>query len=414
MKKILSLILSASLLFITSCSKPEYINLMENVSGESVSISENSVDRDRAYCDFAVKVFKESINKEGKNTLISPLSIIYALGLTANGADGNTLSQMEEVFGTKIEDLNEYLYSYSKSKEGKTEAKLNLANSIWFIDDKNRLEVKESFLKTNATYYNAAANKADFKNPQTIDDINNWVKENTDGTIEKIINKIDVDSVMFLINALAFEAEWMEIYEKKSVKDGEFITEDGKKIETEFMKSGGEKYIYEENAEGFMKQYKGGYAFAALLPKEGMNIEEYVSSLSGEKISKILNGKYPPVSEYEVTASVSLPKFETEFELEMSDVFQNLGMKDAFNGEANFSKLDEKNPILISKILHKTYISVGEKGTKAGAATSVEFKDGAMESVVKKINLNRPFVYMIVDTTSNTPLFIGTMMNPSI
>jgi len=415
MKKILCILLSASLLFISACAKtePEYQDLMENIIGENVSVLETLSDGDKAYHDFALKVFKESLNKD-KNTLISPLSVIYALGLTANGADGNTLSQMEDVFGIKIDALNEYLYSYAKQKEEKTEAKLNIANSIWFTDDESRLKISESFLKTNATYYKAAANKADFKNPQTVNDINNWVKENTDGTIDKIINEISPDSIMFLINALSFEAEWMEIYEKKSIKDGEFITSDQKKIKTEFMHSSGEKYLWEENAEGFMKKYNGGYAFAALLPKEGMSLEEYVNSLTGEKISNILNGKNPPISEYEVTASVALPKFETEYELEMSYIFQNLGMKDAFTPKADFSKLGENNQAHIGKILHKTFISVDERGTKAGAVTSVDIKDGAFESVTKQITLNRPFLYMLVDTTTNTPIFIGTMMNPSI
>ncbi|MBO7254584.1 MAG: hypothetical protein J6V36_04700, partial [Clostridia bacterium] len=146
----------------------KYQNLMVNISSESVSPLEDLSQGNEAYCDFALKVFKESLNKEGKNTLISPLSVIYALGLTANGADGNTLSQMEEVFGIKIDDLNEYLYSYAKQKEEKTEAKLNIANSIWFTDDENLLKINNEFLQKNANYYKAAANKADFSDEQTL------------------------------------------------------------------------------------------------------------------------------------------------------------------------------------------------------------------------------------------------------
>ncbi len=385
---------------------PKYQNLMVNISPENVSSLEDLSQGNKAYQDFALKVFKESLSKEGKNTLISPLSVIYALGLTANGADGNTLSQMEEVFGIKIDPLNEYLYSYAKQKEEKTEAKLNIANSIWFTDNENLLKINNEFLQKNANYYKAAANKADFSDEQTLKDINNWVKEKTDGAIEEIISKIEANDVMFLINALSFEAEWREKYTEGSVRAGEFITENGEKIETEFMHSNVSIYLSDDNSVGFMKEYKGGYAFAALLPKEGMTIEEYVSTLSGDKISNILNSK----SNYETITS--LPKFETEYDISMVKVFQRLGMTDAFEN-ANFSKMGEADELKIGDILHKTFISVGELGTKAGAATAVIMEAEGEPAEIKYVNLSRPFVYMLVDTTTNTPIFIGTMMNPA-
>ncbi len=384
----------------------KYKNLLAEISPESVEALEDLSKGNKAYCDFAVNVFKESISKEGKNTLISPLSIIYALGLTANGADGNTLSQMEEVFGTKIEDLNEYLYSYAKQKAENDSAKLSIANSIWFTDNENMLKVNKDFLQKIANYYNAAANRANFADEQTLKDINGWVKEKTDGTIEEIINKIDADDVMFLINALAFEAEWVEKYSEWNVREGDFTSENGEKIKTDFMYSDVSEYLSDENSEGFMKQYKGGYAFVALLPKEDISIEEYVDTLSGEKISNILNSKI-----YCETIT-SIPKFETEYDISMVEVFKELGMTDAF-GNADFSKLGEGDGLIIGDILHKTYISVGEQGTKAGAATAVIIEAEGAPVEIKEVYLNRPFVYMLVDTTTSTPFFIGTMMNPS-
>jgi serpin B len=216
---------------------------------------------------------------------------------------------------------------------------------------------------------------------------------------------------MFLINALAFEDEWLIQYDSEySVRDGDFTTANGEKVTAQFMHGDTEKYIYDENAEGFIKRYKGKYAFAALLPKEGMSIEEYVSTLSGEKISTILNRE----ETYNFELYTSLPKFETEYSIEMKDIFKSLGMTDSFIPHiANFSKMGEADGLHIASILQKTFISVGELGTKAGAASVVIMKDDCCPMETKTIHLNRPFVYMLIDTTTNTPFFMGTMMNPS-
>ncbi|MBE6648521.1 MAG: serine protease [Ruminococcaceae bacterium] len=408
MKKFLCLLLILSTCIICSCSQEaKYQDLMKNITPSAVSPEENIEGENKAYTEFAVELFKKSLSEDGKNTLISPLSVIYALGLTANGADGNTLSQMEDVLNFNVSDLNNYLYSYAKQKAKDESATLSIANSIWFIDDEERLKVNHDFLQKNADYYNAAANRADFSDPDTVKDINNWVKDNTKGMIPEIVSEIEPDNVMFLINALAFEAEWEEKYKKGSIKDGTFTLEDGTKQKVEFMHSDEYRYIGDENSKGFMKNYKGKYAFAALLPNEGISIDEFVSTLSGEKITNILTTLG---SRYCIT---SMPKFETEYNVEMAEIFKSLGMTDAFiEGVADFSKMGEAKELHIDNIIHKTFISVGELGTKAGAATAVIMSDGGMfPSEITEIHLNRPFVYMLVDTENNIPLFMGTLMS---
>lgn len=384
------------------------INLMSEIKSNEVLPSETLDKGNQAYNNFSVELFKKSLSKDGENTLISPLSVIYALGLTANGANGETLKQMEDVFGISVDELNQYLYSYLKQKATEDAAKLSIANSIWFAD---RFAPRADFLQKNADYYNAAAYKANFSDSKTVADINNWISEKTKGMIKEVIKEIDPDTVMFLINALAFEDEWLIQYDSEySVRDGEFTTANGEKVTAQFMHGDNEKYIYDENAEGFIKYYKGKYAFAALLPKEGMSIEEYVSTLSGEKISTILNRE----ETYNFELYTSLPKFETEYSIEMKDVFKELGMTDAFLAyTANFSKMGEADGLHIASILQKTFISVGELGTKAGAASVVIMNAESCPMERKTIHLNRPFVYMLIDTTTNTPFFVGAMMNPA-
>jgi len=386
--------------------EPKYKNLMSGITASDIAVLEDMTEGNKSYTNFAMELFKKSLSEDGKNTLISPLSVIYALGLTANGADGNTLSQMEDVLNFNISDLNNYLYSYAKQKAQDDSATLSIANSIWFTDDEGMLKVNHDFLQTNADYYNAAANRANFADPDTVKDINNWVKENTKGMIPEIINELEPTDVMVLINALAFEAEWSKEYEKGSIREGVFTLEDGTEQNVEFMHSEEHRYIGDENSKGFMKYYKGKYAFAALLPNENISIDEFVSTLSGEKITNMLTTLSSR------TCYTSIPKFETEYDVRMVNIFKSLGMTDAFSGgTADFSKMGEADGRHLGNIIHKTFISVGELGTKAGAATAVIMKAECSPTDVVNISLNRTGVYMLVDTENSVSLLIGTLMN---
>lgn len=403
------LLVCAMAVNLTSCTmKVQAKDLMEGITPNNVDALDDLSSQNADVTDFAIRLFKAS-NENGKNTLISPLSVLCALAMTANGAEEETLAQMEEVLGMTTDELNLYLYSYMKNLPQGDKYKLSLANSIWFTEDE-RFTVNQDFLQTNADYYGADIYKAPF-DKQTLKDINNWVKQNTDGMIPEILDQIPPEAIMYLVNALAFEAEWSEIYEKHQVKDGEFTKEDGTKQDVEFMYGSEGTYFEDEKATGFMKRYKGGkYAFVAMLPNEGVTVSEYIASLDGESLNALLaNPQY-------ATVHTSIPKFETEYKVEMSEILQGMGMTEAFDMyNADFEGLGTSTGgnIYISRVLHKTFISVGEKGTKAGAATIVEMKDGAAAEPTepKEVYLDRPFVYMLVDCENNIPFFIGTMMD---
>jgi len=403
------LLVCAMAVNLTGCTmKVQAKDLMEGITPNNVDALDDLSSQNADVTDFAIRLFKAS-NENGKNTLISPLSVLCALAMTANGAEEETLAQMEEVLGMTTDELNLYLYSYMKNLPQGDKYKLSLANSIWFTEDE-RFTVNQDFLQTNADYYGADIYKAPF-DKQTLKDINNWVKQNTDGMIPEILDQIPPEAIMYLVNALAFEAEWSEIYEKHQVKDGEFTKEDGTKQDVKFMFGSEGTYFEDEKATGFMKRYKGGkYAFVAMLPNEGVSVSEYIASLDGESLNALLaNPQY-------ATVHTSIPKFETEYKVEMSDILQSMGMTEAFDMyNADFEGLGTSTGgnIYISRVLHKTFISVGEKGTKAGAATIVEMKDGAAAEPTepKEVYLDRPFVYMLVDCENNIPFFIGTMMD---
>lgn len=176
--------------------------------------------------------------------LISPTSVLTALAMTANGAENDTLDQMEAVFGIEIEPLRDYMKSYIENLPNKDKYKLHMANSIWIKDDEN-FTVNEDFIKTSETCFKAEVYEKEF-NQKTLKEINKWVKKNTDGMIEEILNEIPQDAVMFLINALAFDAEWAEIYETTQVRDGKFTLSNGMQQDVEYMYSDENVYLEDE------------------------------------------------------------------------------------------------------------------------------------------------------------------------
>lgn len=412
MKRFLSfvLVMVFALSAFTACGVPQFDDLMDGITprGNAGDAAELTDVSDAAVTDFAVRLFKASM-KDGENTLISPLSVLVALSMTANGADNETLSQMEAVLGMPIDQLNTWISTYMANLPEEEKYKLSLANSIWFTDDE-RFTVNQDFLQTNANYYGADIYRAPFDD-DTCKDINKWVKDNTDGMIKNILDQIPQEAVMYLINALAFDAEWQDIYFENQVREGEFTTENGEKRNVDMMYSEENKYLEDKHATGFIKYYKDRkYAFAALLPKEGTTVSEYIASLDGEHLNELLtNAK-------SVFVNTSIPKFETEYDVDMSAVLSGMGMPDAFSGAtADFSKLGHSTAgnIFINRVLHKTFISVDERGTKAGAATVVEMNDECALIIEdpKQVFLDRPFVYMLIDCETNLPFFIGTMMD---
>lgn len=170
----------------------------------------------------------------GKNILISPLSIVSALGMVANGANGQTLSEMEQVLDAGIQGLNDYLKTYAAYLPSNEKYKVGLANSIWFKDDEG-LTVNRDFLQTNKDYYDTGIYKVPF-NESTKNAINNWVQEKTSGMLEKLLEEAPPeDAVMYLLNALSFDAEWENIYKDTQLCAGEFTSENGEKQTVEFM-----------------------------------------------------------------------------------------------------------------------------------------------------------------------------------
>lgn len=420
MKKILLIALILMMIMsLASCGQQVRI---EMYSGETVNLtaeaklSATPLAPDR-YCSageyesiraMAMELFRETASRsEAENLLISPVSIMAALAMTAQGAEDETLAQFEAVFGKEPAFAASLLSSYTDTITMHNEtAEVNLANSVWIRDDAERLAVKEEFL-AKCNVMRAEVFRSAF-NDGTVRDINDWVENNTDGMIDEILDEIPEAAVIYLVNALAFDNEWQHIYEKYQIREGEFTTVSGEKQKVDFMYSMEGTFLKDDKATGFIKPYKDDFSFVAILPDEGVSVDEYIAGMNADTLSNLIEGGKESYS-----VSAGLPKFINETSENLVPVLEAMGLTEMFDAEnADFGAMaaSTRGNIFISRVAHKAFIEVDSEGTRAAATTMVEASDGCA-MVSEEVILNRPFIYIIVDDYSNErlPLFIGTV-----
>ncbi len=442
LKKFISAVIAISLVMgMCSCSDSSTTETKKNptasqsASGEPFKPGEDVVSPTAAYQfvpaadissdekfliganEFSVDLFRNTVMKDlenGKNTLVSPESVLFALGMTSNGAKGDTLKQMQKVLCKDLDTdtFNKNMNKLMTSAQSSSDFKFSIANSVW-VKDMQGMTLTEQFARSCKQMYNAEMFKAPF-NDETLKQMNNWVNEKTDKMIPKIIDEFGDDTAAVLLNCIAFDAKWEKPYEKKDVVENrEFNLQSGKTVNCSMMHSEEKLYVSDDKSQGFIKNYKGGkYAFMAILPNEDVSLSDYVKSMTAQSFAKMYAGK---TTQYQVFASV--PKFKYDYSAKLNDTLKQMGITDAFDGEkADFSGMTEQQKLFISNVLHKTHIELDEEGTKAAAATAVTMDvSGALPAKedIKEIRLDRPFAYAIMDTQTGLPVFMGTVCDPT-
>ena len=256
--------------------------------------------------------------------------------------------------------------SYLAHLPSEDKAKFAAANSVWL--KKSPLAFRKEFLQTNADYFGADIFSSEF-DEKTLSDINQWVSDCTNGMIPEILDEIPPLTVMYLINALSFDAEWQTIYREEQIYESAFINSDGKTERVSMMCAEESCYLHDGKATGFAKPYVSGYSFVAMLPDEGVTLEEYIPSMSLTDIAQQIR------SDEKEPVMAAIPKFNTAYAAELSNILKQAGMTDAFDPDnADFTEMADVKPgdLYINRVLHKTAINVDERGTKAGAVTAVE------------------------------------------
>ena len=371
-------------------------------------------DAATAATDFAVRLFRTA-SDGADNALLSPLSVLSALAMLTNGARDETLAQIETAVGMTVGEMNDFFLSYLAGLSRGEKSELTLSDSIWFRSD-GSIEIDPAFLQTNADVYGADAYGAPF-DEGTLRKINEWVNEKTDGMIPSLLDEISRNAVLYLINALSFDAEWKQHFESDYVRTGDFKTGSGEIVTVSYMQEinfhgTGTYYLADERAVGMYKYYDGEqYAFVALLPNEGISVSDYLASLDGGKLRSLLSQKQQPAE-----LRVKIPKFEIKYETELAGALAQMGMTDVFDSErADLSGIGRSpfGNLYLDCVIHKTFIAVNEKGTRAGATSALGIYGATADAELKEVYLTRPFVYMLIDCNAGLPLFIGTLNDPT-
>lgn len=370
-----------------------------------------------AYADFALNLLRESrAVYEGNGLLVSPLSAMIALAMTANGAEGDTLREMENVLcggmpgGMSIDKLSAELYNYTSSLASTENARFNLANAIW-VTSNPAFSINQNFVNTAKNTFNADVIAADL--PNSIGAINDWVKDETLGMIPSILNEGDLDelSVMVLLNALAFDALWASQSSDSACFEDSFKAHNGSNQKATFMWADCNGYVEGKGVTGIVKNYKNGnYAFLALLP-EG-DVYDYAALLEGKDLLKLYDNR--ETASLGVDVRAKMPHFSYDCSIEMADVLAKMGMPRAFDsGAADFSSLgvDTRGNLYISRVIQKTHIDLDNSGTRAAAVTALIEKAECAPQKSYSVELDRPFIYAIIDTENGLPIFIGVCDN---
>ena len=433
-KRIITLVLCICLMIsLTACGQEDESEISElsaetsqeekkqddKESEEAVKNLEKMKDTSDKVKNVSMELFKESVS-DGKNSMISPVSILMAMAMAENGAAAGSQTQIEKAFGCTTEELSDWLKNWMTSLKTGRNTRMNVANSFWFRDTEG-LDVKEDYIKTIKDCLDAQAYKAAF-DEGTKDAINNWCDENTYGMIKKVIQEISPEDIAIIVNATAFEGAWLVPYEEHQVEEGEtFYTEDGSEENADMLYSEEGFYIEgkigDKTVTGFKKSYEDGYSFVALLPEKGTAVADCVKALDGSTFASLLNnGRYEKVK-------TAIPEFTSEYTVNnLINTFENMGIKDIFSPDmADLSNMataavpggDAAYNLYISKILHKTFIEVNRKGTRAAAVTEMVAGCTSMPrpEEIHTVRLDRPFVYAIIDDVTATPIFIGTVMS---
>jgi serine protease inhibitor len=365
---------------------------------------------------FSFKLYGQLLKQRtGKNVFVSPSSMLFALAMTYNGAEGETRQAMAramELEGLSLPEVNrDFADLKSALASADPKVQLKIANSLWA---RKEFSLKPDFTQRTREFYAAEVTSLDFNSSAAPATINSWVKNNTEGRIEKIIDQISSDTILFLINAIYFKGQWTTEFDKTKTREDDFNLAGGSQKKLPMMSQSG-KYLYYK-AKDFqavsLPYGTGRMSMYVFLPNKGTTLDQFERNLTGE-------GWETWMRSFRVApGEVTLPRFKIEYEVELNDALKALGMAEAFDPQrANFSGIAQvgQERLFISQVKHKTFAEVNEEGTVAAAVTSVAVQVTSVqipqEPFIMKVD--RPFFVAIRDNLTGTLLFMGSIADPA-
>ncbi len=371
---------------------------------------------------FSFKLFQEiaAHTPADSNIFIAPLSVSYALGMTYNGAAGETREEIAatlELAGLTLEEINQSYQSLTQLLTQLDPAVvITIANAIWYRIGK---PVLPEFIELNLTYFDATVDEVDFLDPNTLAAINQWAEDNTNGKIKKIMDRLDPNLVFLLANAIYFKGDWTFPFDPEKTRTSPFHLASGSETECDMMYAEvpqiaadhedvpPDKITFYQHVDfkAVSLPYGNQYFQAMIvLPERDVSIADFCSDFDAAVWNRIISGL-----SHEQRLELSFPKFKFSYDLGLDETLQALGMERAFlTGAADFSNMLEGGGVWIDTVIHKTFVQVDEKGTEAAAVTVV----GGVESIPPQLFCDRPFLFIIYEHESGTILFMGKIANP--
>lgn len=377
-----------------------------------IEISQKAQEILSASNQFGFELLQKAFEESGDNNLmISPLSITQALSMTYNGANGETKTAFENVLhyeGQTTAEVNQSALDLTTALlEVDSKVDIKIANSIWY---RQGFSVEQDFINANQTYYNAEVSELDFSNPASKDIINNWVDEKTNHKIDKIVDNINADDIMFLINAIYFKGAWKAEFDKNDTEEKPFYLADGSTKNVAMMKIENDFSVYfEPDYSAIDLPYgQGNYSMVVLLPNDDSSLNELINQLDNEEWNTLMQSMGEPSA-----WNLELPKFKFEYENTLNNELIDLGLGVAFSDLADFTGINKNGGLKISRVKHKTFVEVNEEGTEAAAVTSVVMELTSVGPNTNTFIIDHPFLFVIKEKYTNAILFIGTVTDPS-
>ncbi|HNS18094.1 MAG TPA: serpin family protein [Bacteroidales bacterium] len=358
---------------------------------------------------FGIDLFTVTAETENKNLMLSPLSASTALSMLLNGCSDDTYDQIRDMLGYEGLTPGEINATY-KSLLGQLldldpEIDLALANAVWY---RNTFDVHQSFLDTMNKAFDARIEALDFNSPSAITTINGWASDNTKGKIQKVIQEISAETVMFLMNALYFKGTWTYQFDKQLTAPASFYLPDGTTIEVETMKSEIPLRLCSTPDYTAAELTYGQQNFSMVLIEPTETLDEFLSEFDPEDWEE-LTLKLDDIVEPS-DCELSLPKFRFDYERILNDQLASLGMIDAFMPfVADLSGISDES-LFVSFVKQNTFIDVNEEGTEAAAVTTIgiDYTSAGPDPFI----VDKPFVFAIRERTTGILLFIGKVIMP--
>ena len=399
---IIVIVLGIGILYI---SENNSADVLVNNDGSNLDKSEQK--------DFVFAFYSEIADKDKSNIFFSPLSISTAFSMAYEGADENTASEMQHVFGFESDDtkrqkaISELLSQFNHKDDW---YKLQVANALWVKDG---YKIKQDYLDTAKTHYSSTVDSVDFVTDDGINQINSWVKEKTNDKIENILAPGSTDEMtrMVITNAVYFKGKWSSEFNPRNTSEKPFWTDKDNSVTVSMMKQPVDIYNYAKtgNLQALELNYLGGdISMVILLPKDRDGIQSVEQYMDKKKLDEIKD------SMTRQPLTVEIPKFEFETEYNLKSPLQSMGLHDAFDrDEADFQGITDEQ-VYLDKAAHKTFVNVNEEGTEAAAITALVMRatSGPPEPVGKFV-ADHPFMFVIQEKETGEILFIGRVMDPS-